>query len=130
VLVALDHLGVEAVLKEVPHALVELVEPLRVDAVDPMERTRDRLHRALYDRMHVVGHEAVGVNLKLVFLDHPAKEHEKKPVVLDVAEDQAPVNPADGDVEDPVCREHPSRNARHPCRLAWQQSPCHRPFRP
>jgi hypothetical protein len=59
VLVALDHLRVEAILKEVSDALVERVEPLRVDAVDPVKRARDCLHRAFHHHVRVVRHETV-----------------------------------------------------------------------
>jgi hypothetical protein len=47
----------------------------------------------------------------------PQKCHEE-PVVVGVAEDQAAVDAADGDVEDPVGGERRSGNARHVRRLA------------
>ncbi len=113
-LVVLDDLRAEPILKQVPGAAVALVEPLGMDAVDPVEGPRDRLHRALYDRVNVVGHEAIRMRLQGMLRNQAPEEHEEKPVVVLVAEDQAPVDAADRDVEDPERREHPPGQTSHP----------------
>jgi hypothetical protein len=122
VLVVLDDPGGEAVLEQVPDALVALVEPLGVDAVDPVERPGNCLHRALEDRVEVVRHEAVGMHLDLVLRHHAVEENEQEPVVLSVPKDQAPVDPAGRDVEDPVRGKHATRDTRHARRLLRQRS--------
>jgi len=118
VLVALDHLRVEAVLEQVADSLVQRIEPLRVDPVDPVKRPRDRLHLALHNHMRVVRHQAVRMGHQPSLLEEPPQQCHEEPVVVGGAEDQAAVDAANGDVEDPVCGEHPSGNARHFRRLS------------
>jgi hypothetical protein len=113
VLVTLDHLRVKAVLEQVADALVELVEPLRMNAVDAVEGTRNRRHRALYDDVDVVRHQAVRGRDEAVFPQQAREQHQEESVVILVAEDRAPVDPAHGDVEDSERRQHPSWNTRH-----------------
>jgi hypothetical protein len=114
VLVGLDHLRVEAVTEEVSDAAVQLVEPLRVDAVEPVVHARDRLNRAFDHSMRVVGHEAERMHLEPFCAHQAPEERQHEPVVLAADEDRAPVDAAHRDVEDPVCRKHPSRNPSHP----------------
>jgi hypothetical protein len=113
VLVGLDHPRVEAVAEEVSDAAVELVEPLCVDAVEPVVHARDRLHRAFDHRVRVVGHEAVRMHLEPFCAHQAPEERQHEPVVLAAHEDRAPVDAAHSDVEDAVCRKHPSWNSSH-----------------
>jgi len=112
-LVSLDHLCVKAVLEQVSDAVVERVEPLRVDAVDPVKRARDCLHRAFHHHVRVVRHETVRMRREPSLLEQPPQQRCEEPVVVCTAEDQAAVDAADGDMEDPVRRKHPSGDTGH-----------------
>jgi hypothetical protein len=61
VLLVADHLRVETLLVEVPDAVVSLVEPLGVDAVEAVHAERDVLERPLDDEVKVVREQAVDV---------------------------------------------------------------------
>ena len=103
----------EARLKKVPCAVVPVVERLRMDAVQAVEHTRNRLHGALDDGVVVVRHQAVRDDLEPSFAREPAEERVEEAVVVDVAEDQAPVDPARRDVEATVSWKRAAGLTRH-----------------
>jgi hypothetical protein len=59
VAVVVDHLGLEPALEQVSHALVAIVERLRIEPVQTLHRTREAVDSGLDDRVEVVGHQAV-----------------------------------------------------------------------
>ena len=57
-----DHLRVESLLVEVPDAVVPLVEPLGIDAIEAVHAERDVVERPLDDEVKVVVEQAVDVD--------------------------------------------------------------------
>jgi len=98
VLLVADDLRVEALLIQMPHAVVALVEALRVDAVEAVHPEGDVLERRYDDQVKVVVEEAIGV-------DRPAKagcrlgeEMQPAPPVRVVDDYRHPRDAANGEV--------------------------------
>jgi hypothetical protein len=116
VLVVANDLGVEALLVEMPDAVVSLVEALRVDAVEAVHSQRDVFERRLDDQVEVVVEQAVDV-------DDPAEArrrfpHESQPAPpVDVVEDDRHLgDAANGEVVDALGRQDAAWKARHEAR--------------
>ena len=90
----------EATLEQVAGAVVPLVEPLRVDAVQPVHEPGHRVAGAFEDGVEVVRHQAERRARELVLeRQAPQREHERQAIVV-VEVDQAAVDAASGGVED------------------------------
>jgi hypothetical protein len=109
---------VEPALEQVTGAVVPLVEPLRVDTVQPVHEPRHRVAGAFEDRVEVVRHHAERRARELVLeRQAPQRVHERQPIVV-VEVDQAPVDAARGGVEAAVRRKHGSGLASDGLNLA------------
>ncbi len=92
----------EAVAPEMATPTVFLVELLRVDAVDAVERSREEVADALDDEVVVIRHQAERVDVKGVLLDCPPELCEEAPPVSDVPEHGLPRDAARRHVPDAV----------------------------
>jgi len=113
VLLIADQLGVEPLLVEVPDPPMAGIELLGVDAVQPLHRPGERVAIAFDDRVEVVRHQAVRLDLERLARDDAPEERNEESVVLGVPVDDAPVHPAHRDVEDRVLRQHVPRQPGH-----------------
>jgi hypothetical protein len=117
------HLCVEALLIQVSHAVVPLVEALRVDAVEAVHAERDVFERRLDDQVKVVVEQAVGV-------EPPAKARcgfgqEPQPASpVDVVEDDRhPRDAANGQVVSTGGRQNTARQAGHAFTVEPKRTP-------
>jgi hypothetical protein len=111
-LVGLDPDRPVATLKEVPVAIVALVEDLRVRAVEPLHPAREIRVRGLDQQVHVVVHQAIAEAAPLVAVDHAAQEGQVGAAVAIVDEDQLPAVATRIHVVEPT-RDLFARLARH-----------------
>ena len=99
-------------------AVVPLVEPLRVDAVQPVHQPGHRVAAAFEDGVEVVRHQAERRARELVLeRQTPQRVHERQAIVV-VEVDQAAVDAARGGVEAAVRRKHGSGLASDGLNLA------------
>jgi len=113
VLVVANDLGVEALLEEVPDAVVTLVEALCVDAVEAVHSQRDVLERRLDDEVEVVVHQAVHVHGPTEARRGLLHEPQPPAAVGIVEDDRHPRDAANGEVVKALRGQHAAREARH-----------------
>jgi hypothetical protein len=98
VLVTFDRTCTEALLKQMPDAVMPLVETLRVAEVERMHSLRQAFQRAHHDEVEVVRHQAEREQLPLVLAAGTVQEGHEAPAVVIVDRDRLPRHPASGDV--------------------------------
>jgi hypothetical protein len=108
-LLGLDHPAREAVPEEVAPALVPPVEPLRVDAVEPLHPERQVLPRRLEDEVIVVVEQAERVHPPAEAPHDLVQQREELPAVVVVEEDRALLDAPRRDVEEAVGEQRAQR---------------------
>ncbi|HEY7207603.1 MAG TPA: hypothetical protein VH416_05130 [Gaiellaceae bacterium] len=102
VLLVANHPCREAIAPEMATAAVSLVEPLGMDAAQPLHPAGELLLRRLEQQMDVIPHQRVCMAAPVVADDAFRQQREVAPAIVVVAEDLATVDAAHGDVVRPI----------------------------
>jgi hypothetical protein len=110
-----DEKGFVAALKEMPYAAMAPVEALGVVRLDIEHHSRKADRTALQDQVHVIVHQAIGVDEETEARPANGKPFEESLPIDVVAKDRTPLVAASDDMIDGTLKVQPER--------AWHVSP-------